>query len=236
MSDSLVSLILAALVWIAVHVGVAGTALRGVIVRAIGEGPFRGLFVIASFALIFWLARAYHYAGAVQVLWVAPHWLIVISMLLMIPALVYFVGAVTVRNPTSVAGAGALASEQPARGVLRVTRHPMLWAFAVWAAVHIVMFGTVGAMIFFGAFLVVALAGMPSIDAKIAKRDPPRWEHYARVTSIVPYAAIAQGRNHFVFAEIGWWRIAVALVAWYLLISVHDWFFHIPTWQLFFGS
>ena len=236
MSASLVSLILAAAAWVAIHIGVAGTAVRGAIVRTIGEGPFRGLFVVSSFALIFWLARAYHDAGAVQVLWVAPHWLIVICMLLMIPALIYFVGAVTVRNPTAVAGGGALASEQPARGILRVTRHPMLWSFAIWAAVHIVMFGTVGALIFFGAFLVVALAGMPSIDAKIAKRDPQRWEHYARVTSIVPYAAIAPGRNHFVFAEIGWWRIAVALVAWYLLISAHDWFFHIPTWQLFFGS
>lgn len=236
MSASLVSLLLAAAAWIVVHIGVAGTALRGAIVRAIGEKAFRGLFVVASFALIFWLARAYHYAGAMQVLWVAPHWLIVVCMLLMIPALVWFVGAVTVRNPTSVAGEKALASEQPARGILRVTRHPMLWAFAVWAAVHIVMFGTVGALIFFGAFLVVALAGMPSIDAKIARRDPQHWEHYARVTSIVPFAAIAQGRNHYVFAEIGVWRIVVALVAWYLLISIHAWVFHIPTWQLFFGS
>ncbi len=229
-------LILAAIAWIAVHIGVAGTGLRGVIVRAIGEGAYRGAFVIASFALIYWLARAYHFAGAMQVLWVAPHWLIVICMLLMIPALVCFVGAVTVANPTSIAGAKALASEQPARGILRVTRHPMLWAFAIWAAVHIVMFGTAGALIFFGAFLIVALAGMPSIDAKIARRDPQHWERYARVTSIVPYAAIAQGRNHFVFAEIGTWRIAVALVAWFLLTGIHDWVFHVPVWQFFLGS
>src|SRR2546423_1855688 len=104
MSASFVSLVLAALAWIAVHIGVAGTQLRGVIVRAIGEGPFRGAFVITSFALIYWLVSTYHYAGPVQGLWTAPHWLRLICMLLMLPALVLFVGAVTERNPTSVGG------------------------------------------------------------------------------------------------------------------------------------
>ena len=37
MSASLVSLILAAAAWIVVHIGVAGTALRGVIVRAMSR-------------------------------------------------------------------------------------------------------------------------------------------------------------------------------------------------------
>ena len=232
MSAAFISLILAALAWIAVHIGVAGTRLRGVIVRAIGEGPFRGAFVIASFALIYWLVSSYHYAGEVQGLWAFAHWLRVICMLLMLPALVLFVGSVTVRNPTSVAGAKALAAAQPARGILRVTRHPMLWSFAIWAGVHLLMVGTVGGIVFFGAFLLTALAGMPSLDAKIARRDPQHWPAYARVTSIVPCVAIAQGRNRFDFAEYGWWRLGSALVLWYLIGGAHQWLFHIPVWNL----
>jgi len=235
MSTAFVSLIFAALVWVGVHIGVAGTAVRGAIVRAIGEGPFRGLFVLTSFALIFWMARAYHFAGAVQVLWASPHWLNVLLMLLMFPALLLFVGSVTVRNPTSVAGASALAAENPARGILRVTRHPMLWAFALWAAIHTIILGTLGALVFFGAFLITALAGMPSLDAKIAKRDPQHWAAYAQATSILPFAAIAQQRNRFVFAEIGWWRIALALALWFVLVGAHQWLFRIPTWAVFLG-
>ena len=234
--SSFVSLVLAAAAWIFVHIGVAGTVLRTHIVHAIGEGPFRGVFVLASFALIFWLASAYHYAGAVEALWATPYWMSVICMLLMLPALVLFIGAVTVRNPTSVAGARALASENPAQGVLRITRHPMLWTFAIWAAIHMIIFGTLGASLFFGAFLVVALAGMPSLDAKIAKRDPHHWSEYAKVTSVVPFVAIAQHRNHFVFAEIGWWRILAALVSWYVLLGAHQWLFHRPMWAVFLGS
>jgi len=232
MSSALVSLILAALVWIAVHIGIAGTRVRAAIVGAIGEGPFRGAFVIASFAVIYWLATSYHYAGEAQVLWLSPHWLRVVCMLLMLPALILFVGSVTVRNPTSVAGAKALSADNPARGILRVTRHPMLWSFAIWAAVHLIMVGTLGGLVFFGAFLIVALAGMPSIDAKIAKRDPQRWQAYAQVTSIVPFAAIAQKRNRFAFAEYGWWRVALALALWYLIAGMHQWLFHIPVWSL----
>jgi uncharacterized membrane protein len=235
MSASFVSLLFAALAWIVVHIGVAGTSLRGAIVRAIGEGPFRGLFVVASFALIYWLAHAYSVAGAMQVLWASPHWLNVILMLLMLPALLLFIGSVTVRNPTSVAGASALAADSPARGILRVTRHPMLWAFAIWAAIHLLILGTLGGGVFFGAFLITALVGMPSVDAKIAKRDPQRWASYAQATSIVPFVAISQGRNRFDIAEIGWWRPALAVALWFVLIGAHQWLFHVPTWAVFLG-
>jgi len=232
MSGSFVSLILAAIVWISVHIGVAGTGLRGRAVQAMGEGPFRGAFVVGSFALIYWLASSYHSAGEVQGLWASPQWLRVVCMLLMLPALVLFVGSVTVRNPTSVAGTKALADAQPARGILRITRHPMLWSFAIWAGVHLLMVGTLGAVVFFGAFLLTALAGMPSIDAKIAKRDRQHWPAYAQSTSVVPFVAIAQGRNRFAFAEYGWWRLGLALALWYVIAGAHQWLFHIPVWNL----
>ena len=235
MSSNFASLVFAAVVWTFVHLGISGTPLRAHIVRAIGEGPFRGLFSLASFALIFWLIESYGRAGAVQVLWATPHWLIVVCMLLMLPALLLFVGSVSVPNPTMVTGGRALAAENPARGILRVTRHPMLWSFAIWAAVHAIMFGTLGALVFFGAFLVVALAGMPSLDAKIARRDPQHWPAYVQVTSNLPFVAIAQGRNRFSFAEIGWRRIAAALILWYALIGAHQWLFHIAVWDIFIG-
>ena len=85
-----------------------------------------------------------------------------------------------------------------------MTRHPMLWSFAIWAAVHILGNGDTAAIVFFGAFLVTVLAGMPSIDAKLHRRDPATWQGLAAMTSIVPFAAITQGRNRFVPNEIGW--------------------------------
>ena len=60
------SLVTAAIAWVAVHIGIAGTSVRAAIVSRIGEGPFRGLFVVASFALLYWLGTAYGAAGPVS--------------------------------------------------------------------------------------------------------------------------------------------------------------------------
>lgn len=231
MTPELSSLIAAAVVWVFVHIGIAGTPLRERFVRVLGERGFRGAFSLVSIATIVWLGMAWGVAGPVRVLWQAPAWLVVSCILLLLPATVLLVGALTVPNPTSVAGARALMSETPAIGILRVTRYPMLWSFALWATAHMIVIGTLGGAIFTGAFLVVAVAGMFSLDAKYARRAPGPWAAFARVTSILPFAAIRQGRNHFAFAEIGLWRIAVGLLLWLVLIALHPPVYDVDPWR-----
>jgi uncharacterized membrane protein len=133
---------------------------------------------------------------------------------------VLFVASVASPNPTTP-GADALLA-RPVRGITRVTRHPMLWAFALWGAVHIVGNGDLAALLFFGAFLATALAGMPSIDAKIAARDPTHWRPFAASTSILPGVAILSGRNHLELREIGWVIPAGGFVLWMVLLFGHS--------------
>ena len=211
--------------------GIAGTGLRDRLVRVLGERGFRGAFSLVSVANIVWLGLAYAAAGPVRVLWQVPGWLAVLCILLLAPASVLLVGSLTVPNPTSVAGARALMSETPAIGILRVTRYPMLWSFALWAAAHLIVIGTLGGAIFTGAFLVVAVAGMFSLDAKYARRAPAQWTAFADATSILPFAAISQGRNRFAFTEIGWWRIAVGLLLWFVLIALHPLVYDVNPWR-----
>ena len=221
MTAAFVSLLTAAVLWVAVHIGIAGTRVRDGIVARIGEGPFRGLFVVASFVLLGWLAWSYGRAGLVRVFWMVPQWLAVLMMVLMLPALLLFVCSVTTPNPTSVAGRHALEAPNPAIGILRVTRHPMLWAFALWGIVHLVVLGTASAAVLTGAIIVTAFAGMPSLDAKYARRNPGRWPAFAAATSLLPFAAIVQGRNKLALGEIGWWRPLLAVVLWVALIALH---------------
>jgi uncharacterized membrane protein len=215
-------LIVAALVWIGIHLGLAGTRLRDAVVRRIGEVPFRGLFSVLSVVVLVWLVRAWN-AAPTTLLWIAPDWLRWLLVLAMLPAFVLFVASVNGRNPTMIGPREA--ATRPAYGMIRVTRHPMLWSFAIWAAVHIAGNGDTAAIVLFGAFLVTALAGMPSIDAKLARRDPATWQVLSQVTSIVPFVAIAQGRNRLVPGEIGWLTPAIAVLAWVALLVVHPWLF-----------
>lgn len=233
MTSALASLLVAAITWVAFHVGVAGTRLRDRLVARVGEKVFRGLFVLASFALLGWLGWSFAAAGSVRVLWVAPQWLAVAMMLLMLPALLLFVASVSMPNPTSVAGAHALEAPNPAVGMLRVTRHPMLWAFALWGVVHLVVLGTLSALLLTGAIIATALAGMPSLDAKYARREPARWPAFVAATSILPFAAIAQGRNRLVLSEIGWWRPLLAIVLWVVLVALHPWLFGVDPARYF---
>jgi uncharacterized membrane protein len=215
-------LIIAALVWIGIHLGIAGTQVRDAVVSRIGDGPFRGLFSLLSIVAIAFLVWTWRGAPTTP-LWFAPLWLRWVLVAVMLLAFVLFVASVSRPNPTMIAGETAMA--RPPRGIQRITRHPMLWSFALWAAVHIIGNGDTAAIIFFGAFLVTALAGMPSIDAKLARRDPSAWQALSAATSIVPFAAVKQGRNRFVPREIGWLTPLIAVVAWAALLHLHPWLF-----------
>jgi uncharacterized membrane protein len=215
-------LFVAALVWIGIHIGIAGTHLRGALAARIGDGPFRSLFSVVSIVAIGFLVWAYRAAPA-TVLWDSPAWLRSVLAAAMLPAFVLFVASLSGSNPTMLGGDSIMA--EPVRGIQRITRHPMLWSFALWGAVHILGNGDVAAIMFFGAFLITALAGMPSIDAKLAHRDPAAWQALAAATSILPFAAIAQGRNRFVAGEIGWLTPVIAVFVWAAALYLHPWLF-----------
>lgn len=220
---SLGVLALAALVWIGVHVGIAGTAARGAAAARLGEGGFRAAFSVVSVAAIFFLVSSYNAAPTAAPLWSAPGWLLWLLALLMLPASVLFVASVASPNPTAVGGEKVAGAEP--RGIQRVTRHPMLWSFAIWAAVHAVGNGDAPSLLFFGAFLVTALAGMPSIDAKLARRDPAAWGRLARTTSILPFGAVAAGRNRLALGEIGWLPPVAGAALWAALLLLHPYVF-----------
>ena len=216
-------LILAAALWVFVHVGISGTRLRDAVVARLGEGRFMLAFSIGSVVSIVLLVLAWQNAET-TFLWSAPAWLRWILALLMLPAFVLFMASHK-RNPTAVGNKGL--GEEP-RGIQRVTRHPMLMSFAIWALVHVIANGDAAALVFFGAFLVTAAAGMPSIDAKLARRHGQAWAGFAAKTSILPFGAIMAGRNRLVLSEIGWMPPVVGLILWAALLHFHRAVFGMP--------
>ena len=210
-------LALAALLWIAVHVGIAGTAIRARLAARLGEKGFAIAFSLASVLSITLLVLAWQSAPVVP-LWEAPAWLRWAIVVLMLPAFWLFVASVATANPTAVGGRLA---ESGARGVQRITRHPMLWSFSLWAALHIAAKGNLAGVIFFGAFLVTSLVGMPSIDAKLAARQPLLWARLAPATSILPFGAILAGRNGLALDEIPRLVWVVGTLAWAAMLWLH---------------
>jgi uncharacterized membrane protein len=140
-------------------------------------------------------------------------------------AFVFAVVGLTTPSPTATGGESRLELDEPAQGVLRITRHPFLWGVALWAVTHLALNGDSASVVLFGSLLVLALGGPLLIDAKRKRAFGPKWERFAAMTSNVPFAAILSGRNALQFGEIGAWRVVAAFGAWAAMLAAHPWLF-----------
>jgi len=222
------NLIAAALFFLLIHLAVSGTRVRDGLIARIGQGPYMGGFVIASFAGLGWLGFAFAQGRADP--WNAAYWnltpitrhvqigLQLLAMLLIVPGL-------TTPNPTSVRQEGALERPDVVKGMLRITRHPFLWGVAIWAAGHLLVNGDRASIVLFGTMLVLAIFGTASIDAKRKRALGATWDAFAAQTSNVPFGAILSGRQKLSLGEVGWWRIVLAVVIWAALLFGHPYLF-----------
>jgi uncharacterized membrane protein len=205
------------------HFAPATPGVRERIVGAIGEGPYRGLYSLVSVAAFVWIVRAYDaaphepLAGGVQGLHWAP-------AILVLPASLLLVGSLSQRNPTAMGQEKAMGAAA-ATGVMRVTRHPLMWAVALWAISHLVANPDAASVWLFGTFALLALVGTVRLDAKKARAAPDGWAAFAGATSNVPFLAIAGGRQRLVLSEIGWGRAAAAVALYAALAAAHPWLF-----------
>jgi uncharacterized membrane protein len=220
----MIELVVAAGVLLATHYGISSTPLRGWLVARIGERPYLMLYSAVALGALIWLIFGYRRAPYIE-LWTAPAWSAWLPLVVMPFALLLLVCGVSTMNPTAVGSPDTLDQAEPARGILRVTRHPFMWGVALWALTHMVANGDAAAVVLFGTFTVLALLGTLLIDHKFAIRRGAEWQRFAAVSSNVPSAAILAGRQHLALAEIGWLRVGIALTLYVLLLALHPWLF-----------
>ena len=218
--DPTVLLALATLVFLATHF-VPSTSLRAAIVRSTSEKAYLGLYSLIAFATIGWMVYAYNKAP-MQPLWPGLRLLPALAMPF---AFILIVCGVASRNPTAVGQEKTLKAEEPARGILRVTRHPVQWGILLWAATHLLARGDLKSAIFFGGFALLSALGMILIDSRKARTLGDDWKRFAGATSNVPFVAIARGRNRFDFAEIGIGKPLAGLALYAVFLFAHPWLF-----------
>jgi len=212
-------LALAAFVWFAIHAFIAGSELRWWLVERVGQRAFAAFFSLLSLASLLFLIDAYRKAPFYP-LWFSPRIIHFLPLLVMPLSLTLLVGAFSVPNPTAVGAEKVLQRTDAARGVLRITRHPFLWATALWSCAHLLVTGHVAAVLFFGSLLITALRGTSSIDEKRRRTNKAEFLRYLEITSNVPFAAIIQGKNRFVFKEL-WVPLVIAALLMAVLLHVH---------------
>ncbi len=166
--------------------------LRAPLVARLGERGFLLLYSLVAAGTLYWLVQAYRAIAPTPMLWPVGDAIWAAASAVMLVASVLFMGSL-VRNPALVTGGAPAAVPAEARGVYAVTRHPMMWAFALWGLVHIAVYPVAANIVLAGAIVVLALVGAALQDAK-KLRAVPGWRAWTERTSFMPFGAVLRGQ------------------------------------------
>ena len=221
-AETLWPLAAATFAFVAGHFVLSWAPVRGALVARLGRGPFLGFYSVVIAAAFVWMNLTYIRAPVIA-LWPHSRLAWIVALVMMVFAAILLVAGAATPNPTAVGAERVLTREDPAPGIFKVTRHPILWAIALWALVHIGTTGDAASLIFFGGLALLSLAGMAHIDARRRAENPAGFARLASTTSAIPFVALAQGRARVTLGEIGWPRILAGIGLYLILLYGHEW-------------
>src|SRR6516225_12007433 len=227
MDKGFLSLVIAGIAFCGSHVLLSSTRLRGSLRDQLGERGFLAVYSLTSLAVFAWFVAAYATAPTIM-LWPRQRWTALVPVLIMPLAAILLVAGYSTRNPTAVGMERSARADDPAPGILRVTRHPVMWAIGLWGSSHLIANGDLASLWFFGAIAALALGGTVLIDRKKSLALGSNWQRLASVTSNVPFAALAARRSQLRLRDIGLLRPIAALLLYAVLYLAHPLFAGVP--------
>ena len=224
MDNQLASLIAANAAFVGSHFALSHP-LRAVLVRLLGDRGFLGLYSLVSFAALWWIIQAFKAVGPSGVmLWngqaVVP-W--VLASLLTLVALAMVIGSLK-GNPALPDTPAARVAQARPTGMFAVTRHPMMWGFALWAVAHIITSPSPRTLVTAGAMGVLALLGAHLQDRKKEALLGETWRAWEAKTSYWPRWSRLGGTLGG--SGAGVWLLALA--AWLAASWAHIWLANVP--------
>lgn len=197
------AIVLWTLAFAASHMGLSSMHVRPRLVARLGEPAYLGLYSVISFATFVPLVQAWtagiHTGPLLWNLRAVPGVLaggLVVSWVAFTLAL----AAVVQPSPASI---GPRVRTR-AYGLTRITRHPLFMNVGIWALAHVVLNGFLNDVLFFGGIFLVGLLGCIHQDARKRETERGTLDEFFAETSLLPFVAIATGRNKLVPSELPW--------------------------------
>lgn len=190
--------------------------LRAPLADRMGERPFQIIYSVVAIATFIMIIQAWRGMPAEPPMWAAGDGLWIVASLIVLFASVLFMGSL-IGNPALPAPNAAFAAQGAPRGVYAITRHPMMWGFALWALAHALVMPTQAQFVLSATIAFLALAGSAGQDVKKARLMGDTWRHWAARTSFIPFVRQLSGRGswgdtiprpHALFGGIVLWLAA----------------------------
>jgi uncharacterized membrane protein len=222
MSDTLVIVLL----WVLFggsHILLAAEGVKRALIRRLGEGPPKGIYALVSLVslvALFWYYFTHKHAGAD--LWGPTLPTRIIAAALMAVALLVFGAGLLSPPPSSASHRGSAA----ARGLTRITRHPVSATFFLLGLAHVLVLGKGSDLAFFGGWCIWTLLATRHQDARKSRQDAG-YARMRRETSFIPFFAVLRGRQRLdrAFNELRWLGVLIGAVLYVLLAIFHGTFF-----------
>ena len=213
--------ILAFVLFFASHVVPARPIVREWFIHHVGKMLYLWAYSVLSIVLFGWLIVAAGRAPYVAV-WNFSPWQLWLPNIAMPIACMLLSLGIAAPNPLSIASRIDQTFDLDHPGIAGVTRHPVLWAAALWAIAHVVSNGDLAHILLFGLFGVFSLLGMLAIDARNRRvLGTAEWRRLSRDTSLAPLTALVGGRWRPSFGKINWLRLAAAIGLYVGLLVLH---------------
>lgn len=200
--------------------------LRKPFIKSLGLNGFLAVYSIIALVALALVALAHDRAPAGPMLWdsyAALPWLIGSLLSFVATALLL---ASFARNPAlAPRHMNGLSTALP-HGVFKITRHPMMFAIALWGLSHVVIAPSLRSLLLNGGLAVMAVAGARAQDAKFYALYGKEWRIWARRSPFWP--------NLRHLGELGWaW--GGAMIIWGLVTALHWLLAGIPAgpWRFF---
>src|SRR5258708_36926885 len=163
MAGTFASLIVSGVVFHGSHIVLSSTRLRGTLRDQLGERGYLALYSVVALATLAWFVTAYIHAPTLA-LWPFAPGMAFVPLVVMPFAAVLLIAGYSTPNPTAAGMERVAGDDDPAPGIMRVTRHPVLWALGLWALSHLAVNGDLASLLFFGSPAALALGGTGPLD------------------------------------------------------------------------
>ena len=208
-------LVLTLTIFLASHTLISRPFLRAPLLAALGKrwyGALHGIISLIGMAAVFWGFWQAPYVG----LW-PPY-----PELQAIPAAVMPVACILAAAGVLTPGAGLLGDrlpegDNPAPGILSITRHPLPWALILWAMAHLVANGDVAGVALFGIFLAFSAFAPPLVDKRRRRCGEEAWQRFSAASPTMPFT----GPGPIDWKGIGWKPVLLGLAIYLSLLLLH---------------
>jgi uncharacterized membrane protein len=215
----MINLIAALIAFIGTHF-LMSHPLRAPMVKALGTSSFQGVYSLVSLATFAWVYFAFVAAPRGPDLWAVGEAFWIVASVIMLAASILFTGSFA-GNPALPRPDAAALTSAPARGVFGITRHPMMWSFALWALAHGLVAPYAAGLYLVGGMAILALGGSWGQDFKKAALMGDSWRDWASRTSFVPFGNQLSGKESLASAWPGTTIVLGGTALWLIASWLH---------------